>query len=437
MEAAEQAQEQAPAQETQQKETASPQAGAVEQPEQEETQSASAPKRKRRTQAEIQADEQAAKDAIRAELLAELRDQGLLLEGAEGRRYGEKALEKFSLIKLLSLVQSELRVPKMRTGINKATGETFNFRTADDVIAEAKKIAGAYGCSIYVNYKVEYHSDNFAYIVAQAHFCRISDGEEIVVEGYARDPFYPSSMTGKNPTQCTGSASTYAKKQALTAMFCLDDSDSDPDMAGARMRETAAPQTQALPVPSQTVSAPAAGTAEPEKGKADPAPSPAPAAEERQDVTEEASGSTVQENTAAPEQVPATTGKTASAKKTRKPSAKSAAPAQDPSDTLPAPEAQSAEPASILDFDTDISKVKEETAAEIAGLNAAAATTPSIFGESEEKPALIEGSPDFFRAMTQLCTDPGEPLSIRTILEQTYNIPDTTWDSLMKMSGRA
>ena len=63
------------------------------------------------------------------------------------------------------------------------------------------------------------------YIKATAKLIDTETGEEISSTGYAREM---EQKKGMDTSQCTGSASTYARKYALNGLFNLDDAN-DPD----------------------------------------------------------------------------------------------------------------------------------------------------------------------------------------------------------------
>jgi hypothetical protein len=63
------------------------------------------------------------------------------------------------------------------------------------------------------------------YIKATAALINAEDGEKIEATAYAREM---ETKKGMDASQCTGSASTYARKYALNGLFCIDDNkDSD------------------------------------------------------------------------------------------------------------------------------------------------------------------------------------------------------------------
>lgn len=93
----------------------------------------------------------------------------------------------------------------------------YNYRKAEDILAEAKPACNALGLLISLSDSVELIGDRF-YIVAEA---MISDGtSKVSTKAYAREDEKQSGMAAP---QVTGSSSSYARKYALSGLLGLDD----------------------------------------------------------------------------------------------------------------------------------------------------------------------------------------------------------------------
>ncbi|GHT86801.1 hypothetical protein AGMMS49543_20900 [Betaproteobacteria bacterium] len=140
---------------------------------------------------------------------------------------------------------NEIYAPKTQ----KNTHAGYSYRTCSDILDAAKKVLLKYNLrltltdSIYVTpestgeltrvyetkdkngviTKTREMSTNRVYVKATAI---LTDGVfEIRADGYAREDLVKKGSDG---SQTTGSASTYARKRALDALFCIDDTP-DPD----------------------------------------------------------------------------------------------------------------------------------------------------------------------------------------------------------------
>ncbi len=126
--------------------------------------------------------------------------------------------------KLLS-VQSRLKVSK----------ENFNdfgkykYRNCEDILEAVKPLCKDVGAVITLSDKLEQIGNRF-YIVAQAKFTDIENGESIGVTAYARED---ETKKGMDLAQITGSTSSYARKYALNGLLAIDDTkDSDTTNSG-------------------------------------------------------------------------------------------------------------------------------------------------------------------------------------------------------------
>ena len=120
-----------------------------------------------------------------------------------------------SIIKKLSDIQKKLIAPKSQQG------HKYNFRSCEDILEALKPHLGD---------SVVTMSDDMV-LVGERYYLKaiatFTDGENsISTTGWAREP--EKSRTGMDESQITGSASSYARKYALSALFAIDDV-SDPD----------------------------------------------------------------------------------------------------------------------------------------------------------------------------------------------------------------
>lgn len=134
----------------------------------------------------------------------------------------------------LQAVQSELHVGKDQYS---DYGE-YNYRSAEQILETAKPICIKYKVLLYLTDKVINLGDRY-YIESTAHFIDLKpsektsfteDGkpeyfEKLQVSASAREA---KTKTKMDDAQVTGSASSYARKYALSGLFSIDDN-KDPD----------------------------------------------------------------------------------------------------------------------------------------------------------------------------------------------------------------
>ena len=153
-------------------------------------------------------------------------------------------------MKELIQIQSELKAPK-----NHKT-QYYNYRSAEDILEAVKPILKAVECVLTLTDNIV-QVGNRIYVQATARLVN-SAGEVVETTAFAREEESSKSMS---VAQLTGSSSSYARKYALNGLFCIDETDQDPDTTTARERDEAAAK--------KTTSAP----------KATPAPAPQPQGE--------------------------------------------------------------------------------------------------------------------------------------------------------------
>ena len=126
----------------------------------------------------------------------------------------------------LGKVQAELKAPK---NLRNSFGG-YNYRSAESILENLKPILKKYSATLVLSDNIEVHGDRI-YVAATATF-RTADGNAIHAFGLAREA---DEKKGMDPSQITGSASSYARKYALNGLFLLDDSkDADTDEYSAQ-----------------------------------------------------------------------------------------------------------------------------------------------------------------------------------------------------------
>ena len=125
-----------------------------------------------------------------------------------------------NIYEILRQVQAEINVKK--THENKFAG--FMYRNAEDIFSAIKPLSEKYGFTIVIRDSI-CEMSNRLFLKSTASFC-IDDENAICSDGYAE---IGSPQNGMNLSQATGSASSYARKYALSALLLLDDG-ADADM---------------------------------------------------------------------------------------------------------------------------------------------------------------------------------------------------------------
>jgi hypothetical protein len=101
----------------------------------------------------------------------------------------------------------------------------YNYRTAEGILAAIKAVLPE-GASITVTDDLrEVAGQIFVQAEATVDF---GDGQSHTTKGFA---LHPLTKKGMDPSQITGSASSYARKYALSGLAALDDGSADPDAA--------------------------------------------------------------------------------------------------------------------------------------------------------------------------------------------------------------
>lgn len=125
-------------------------------------------------------------------------------------------------LEALAAVQRELKAPK---GQYNRFGK-YNYRSCEDILEAVKPLLAKHNAMLILKDDVFVYGDRF-YIKATATFESLEEDGAITTSAYAREPEEKKGMDG---SQITGTASSYARKYCLNAMFLIDDTkDADTD----------------------------------------------------------------------------------------------------------------------------------------------------------------------------------------------------------------
>jgi hypothetical protein len=130
-------------------------------------------------------------------------------------------------IKVLSAIQAELNAPKGQT--NKFGGYTY--RSCEDILEALKPLLAKHESAVTLTDELINTEAGHIYIKAKATLLT-ADGD-VNCEALAREPM---DAKGMSPAQCTGAASSYARKYALNGLFSIDDN-KDPDATNTHGKE--------------------------------------------------------------------------------------------------------------------------------------------------------------------------------------------------------
>lgn len=145
--------------------------------------------------------------------------------------------------KLLS-VQNKLKAPKNQ--YNKFGG--YYYRNCEDILEAVKPILLETKTTLLLNDEVVLIGNRF-YLKATAIFIDVVDGTKIECSAYANESEPHKGMTAE---QVTGAASSYARKYALNALFCIDDT-KDADSSEQSTPAQPKPTQPKLPYPPTSV----------------------------------------------------------------------------------------------------------------------------------------------------------------------------------------
>lgn len=117
------------------------------------------------------------------------------------------------LIQRVGDIQHKLKAPK---GQYNSFGK-YNYRSCEDILEGVKPLLKEHNLALLVDDEIVQIGERY-YVKATA---KITDGREIVsATAYAREP---DTKKGMDESQITGATSSYARKYALNALLCIDD----------------------------------------------------------------------------------------------------------------------------------------------------------------------------------------------------------------------
>lgn len=131
-------------------------------------------------------------------------------------------------------IQTELKIPKAK--FNKFGG--FSYRNCEDILEAVKPLLAKYDALLTMTDDVIVFGEKL--FVRATATLMLADGTKYVARGFAR---IDETRKGMDAAQITGSASSYARKYALGALFLIDN-EQDPDET-----KPPQPQTPATPPP--------------------------------------------------------------------------------------------------------------------------------------------------------------------------------------------
>ena len=126
--------------------------------------------------------------------------------------------KQLSLLESLIAIQSELKVPK---GNYNSFGK-YKYRSAEDILEAVKPLLKKYNVVLTMTDDIV-PIGNKLFLKATANLTNQTTKLEIF--GFAE----MGEHKGMSSEQCTGTASSYARKYALNGLFLIDETEADPD----------------------------------------------------------------------------------------------------------------------------------------------------------------------------------------------------------------
>lgn len=134
-------------------------------------------------------------------------------------------------MKELLTIQQKLNAPK--TQFNKFGN--YYYRSCEDILEALKPLLAETNCTLQIFDDIALVGDR--YYVKATILLTNDKGETATSVSFAREQ---EKVTGQIEAQITGAASSYARKYALNALFCIDDN-KDPDATNTHGKD--APKT--------------------------------------------------------------------------------------------------------------------------------------------------------------------------------------------------
>lgn len=121
---------------------------------------------------------------------------------------------------VLSIIQGRIKAPKNRLNVR----GKFKYRSAEDILEALKPIATELGCDIILDDEIELIGNRY-YVKSTATLTH--EGVSFCSTAYARED---ESKSGFDGSQLTGTASSYARKSALSGLLALDSAEDSDDL---------------------------------------------------------------------------------------------------------------------------------------------------------------------------------------------------------------
>lgn len=149
--------------------------------------------------------------------------------------------KKMNLKEKISRTQREMKAPK---NLFNSFGK-YKYRNAESILEAVKPYEEKYRFFLTVSDAVEEIGGRF-YIRATATVADVDSDASVSVSALAREP---ETKKGMDESQITGTASSYARKNALGGLFLLDDTkDADTDeyaeQTGREKKPTSSPESR-------------------------------------------------------------------------------------------------------------------------------------------------------------------------------------------------
>jgi len=146
-----------------------------------------------------------------------------------------------SIYTKLLKIQGELNVPKS----NYNEFGKFNYRSCEDILESLKPILAEHKAIIVITDEIIQIGDRY-YIKATAELIDTENGSAVSTTAYAREE---ETKKGMDSSQITGSASSYARKYALSGLFAIDDTRDADDPSNHEGRPSKKPTKDNRPFP--------------------------------------------------------------------------------------------------------------------------------------------------------------------------------------------
>lgn len=139
-------------------------------------------------------------------------------------------VKSLNVMHKLLYVQKKLKAPKNQRN---NFGE-YNYRSCEDILEAVKPLLDEVGATIVLSDDISIFGDRF-YVKATACFMDCDTDAKISSTAFAREVLEKKKS---DPSQCTGAASSYARKYALNGLLLIDDTkDLDGDTPSKREKK--------------------------------------------------------------------------------------------------------------------------------------------------------------------------------------------------------